>query len=806
MEAYVKMYQFYRTARMRTVRLLIFSLLLFLIITEIYLKAPPKISQFLFDIFVMVEVFFHYKVARVQPSVEVSKNTVKNKKDIFNSFTLHALDAFSSTDKTSVIVKRLSGYYQVKLFLQKANITRKDLEFVDIDKALLAQSAFDTAIAFKGTYVTPIDIFVAYLFLIEPDKKILFQKQLKTAEVYNIVYWIRAELPEEERPKKLRVHFGGGGIGEDMTSGWTLETKKYTSQFTNIALRNEPHIAGREAEFKEMLEGLIKVEDNNVLLVGDIGAGKENLVRALAYHSFEGNLGGYLNYKRVLELHIGALTAGATTRSDLEVRLQNIIAEVSHSNDVVLYIPDFQNILGGSAYNLDISGALLPYLKSGIMPVIATITTGAYKTYMEKNYLKEAFTVIQLRQPDKDTAIQMVMVEASEIEKKYRVILSYRAITSAVQLAIRFFTDEALPGSAILILENVANTVSLSTDHPYFEGTKLKVVLEEDTVTKVEQTAKVAISMPKGEEIKLLLHLEDKLHERVIDQDAAVKAVAEAMRRIRSGVVMRERPISFLFLGPTGVGKTETAKALADIYYGGEKNIIRLDMSEYTDEDGMRRLLGDPPGAGDERGQLTDKIHDNPASLVLLDEFEKANPKILNLFLQVLDDGRLTDNKGITVSFRNAIIIATSNGGSEFIREALEKQGAVINKAFHQKLLEYLQTNGIFKPELLNRFDDIVTFRPLGKDQVGNVTRLLLNQLSKSLVDQDITFTYDDAVVEKIGKEGFDVEFGARPLRRYIQDTVEDIIAQKKLSHELDRGKTIQFFIDGTDSLQAKVS
>lgn len=805
MEAYVKIYQFYRSARLRSVRLLIFSLLLFLIFTEIYTKVPPKLPQFLFNIFVMVEVFFHYKISRAQPLVEAAKNKLKNKRDVFDTFTLHALDAFSSSDKTSVIVKRLIKSPQVKLFLQKANITSKDLEFIDIQKDLLAQSAFDTVIAFKGIYVTPIDLFVAYLFLIEPEKKILFQKQLKTSEIYNMVYWIRTELPEEETPKKIRVHFGGGGIGEDVVSGWTLETKKYTSQFTNIALKSEPQIAGRESEFKQMLEGLVKVEGNNVLLVGDIGAGKENLVRALAYHSFEGNLGGYLNYKRILELHIGALTAGATTRSDLEVRLQNIIAEISHANDVILYIPDFQNILGGSAYNLDISGALLPYLKSGIMPIVATITTGAYKTYMEKNYLKEAFSVIPLKQPDKDTAIQMVMVDASSIEAKYRVILSYRAITSAVQLAMRFFSDEALPGSAVLLLENVANTVALS-EHAYFEGTKLKVVLEEDVVEKVEQTAKIAISMPKGEEIKLLLHLEDKLHERVIDQDAAVKAISEAMRRIRSGVMMRERPISFLFLGPTGVGKTETAKALADIYYGGEKNIIRLDMSEYTDEDGMRRLLGDPPGAGDERGQLTDKIHDNPASLVLLDEFEKANPKILNLFLQVLDDGRLTDNKGITVSFRNAIIIATSNGGSEFIREELEKEGVVINKAFHQKLLEYLQTNGIFKPELLNRFDDIVTFRPLGKEQVGNVTRLLLDQLAKSLLDQDITFVYDDAVVEKIAKEGFDVEFGARPLRRFIQDTVEDIIAQKKLTHELDRGKTVKFFIDGTDSLQAKVS
>ena len=198
------------------------------------------------------------------------------------------------------------------------------------------------------------------------------------------------------------------------------------------------------------------------------------------------------------------------------------------------------------------------------------------------------------------------------------------------------------------------------------------MVLEEDVVKKVEQTSHVAIALPTGDEIQVLLHLEDKLHERVIAQDAAIKSVSEAMRRLRSGMSTSERPISFLFLGPTGVGKTETAKSLADFYYGGEKNMIRLDMSEYTDENGLKRLLGAPPGEGNERGELTDKVHDNPAALILLDEFEKANPKIHNLFLQVFDDGRLTDNKGNTVSFRNAII-ATSNAGSEFIREEVGK-------------------------------------------------------------------------------------------------------------------------------------
>ena len=284
------------------------------------------------------------------------------------------------------------------------------------------------------------------------------------------------------------------------------------------------------------------------------------------------------------------------------------------------------------------------------------------------------------------------------------------------------------------------------------------MVLEQDVVKKVEVTSHVAIALPTGQEINLLLHLEDKLHERVIAQDAAVSD-------------------------------------------GGEQRMLRLDMSEYTDENGLKRLLGAAPGEGEDRGQLTDKIHDNPASLILLDEFEKANPAIHNLFLQVLDDGRLTDNKGTTVSFRNAIIIA----GSEFIREEVEK-GTAMDKKFEQRLLEQLQTKGIFKPELLNRFDDVVTFKPLGPEQVVAVTRLLLEQLIKTMSSQDITLTFDEAVIEKITQEGFDKDFGARPLRRYLQDTVEDMIAQKRLTKEIDRGKKVKFTIDGTGALHVDIS
>lgn len=801
MYQYARIYYFYRTALVRGIRLLLFALLFSLLLFQIAHNMSPKFVVFFFNLFVMVEVFFHYKISRAVPTKLVADNNKEHKSE---SFTLQALYGFVTQPTSEGVIKQLVTYKQVRLIMEKANITHKELVFSDVSKDVLAESAFETAQTFKGKYVTTLDVFIAYLFLIEKDTKLLFAKQLKTEDIANIMYWVRLAMPEEENPKKFRVHFSGEGIGEALVSGWTPETQKYTAQFTSYALRTEPLIGGREQEFKTMLEALTKAENNNVLLVGDIGAGKENMVRALAYHSFEGNIGGYLNYKRVLQLLVGALTAGAGNRSDLETRLQDIISEVSHANDVLLYIPDFQNILGATSYGLDLSGAILPYMKEGNMPIIATMSTGAYKTYMEKNPLKEVFTVISLAEPEHENAIQMVLGEAEKIELKYKVILSYRAIVSAVDLSERFYQDEVLPGSAIQLLQDVSNAVASDSERKTYERTRHKMVLEEDVVKKVEQTSHVAIALPTGNEIQVLLHLEDKLHERVIAQDDAIKAVSEAMRRLRSGMSTSERPISFLFLGPTGVGKTETAKSLADFYYGGEKNMIRLDMSEYTDENGLKRLLGAPPGEGNERGELTDKIHDNPASLILLDEFEKANPKIHNLFLQVFDDGRLTDNKGNTVSFRNAIIIATSNAGSEFIREEVAK-GTKIDNTFEHRLLEELQSKGIFKPELLNRFDDVVIFKPLGQEQVTLVVTLLLDSLKKDMEKQDIKLYFDDAVIAKIAKEGFDKDFGARPLRRYIQDTIEDVIAQKRLTKEISRGKTVTFSLDGTGALHTAI-
>lgn len=799
--ASVRLGSLHRSALFLALRLLVFFILAVLITSEITHVRFPKLPLFFLSVFIMQELFFRFKILRVVPVRTISANDGKN---VYASCTQSALHAFLSSYTTQKIMQEVLFFAQARFILEKCGIEKKELVFVDIAKDTFARSAFDTAKIAQGRFVTPMDIVASYLLLTEEQTKLLFSKKIKREELLDILTWSRAEFTHEEFPKKTRVHFGGGGIGEALVTGWTLETKKYTVDLTYQGLASRPFLTGRQTAYKTLVEGLLKPENNNVLLLGEIGVGKETLVEAFLYDSYEGALAGRLQNRRILELMVGPLIAGASDRGELEARLQAIIEEVSHSGNVVLYIPELQNIVGSSSFNIDLSGALLPYLRNGTVPVIASITPSNFKTYLDQNPLKEAFEIIKVEQPEKQLARLMLFEKTAEIEKKTKTIITYRALAAGVDFASRYLQDEALPGSAVRLLEDSANTVSL-TSRSFFDKTHEKIVLEDDVISKIEEKTKVSVAAPKGEEKELLLHLEDKLHERLIDQQEAITLVSEAMRRLRSGLASPTRPISFLFLGPTGVGKTETAKALADLYYGGEEHIIRLDMSEYSDEEGLKRLLGAAPGEGVERGELTDKIHDNPSSLVLLDEFEKAHTKIHDLFLQVLEDGRLTDNKGRTVSFVNSIIIATSNAGAEFIREEIKK-GTLIDKQFQTRLLDYLQTNHLFRPELLNRFDDVVTFKSLGPDEIIEITKLMLNSLSKQMQEKDIEFTFNEKVLQKITTEGVNEEFGARPLRRYIQDTIEDLLSQKILKDEIKRGDKVLVTVDENNNLQLTVN
>ena len=539
---------------------------------------------------------------------------------------------------------------------------------------------------------------------------------------------------------------------------------------------------GRQAEYTRLIEAL--AERKSLLVVGEPGVGKNSLVSEFAFASFAGKLKGNLYHQRLFQLMVDAFLAGAKNQGDLEARLDEIIAELAHAGNVIIFIEDFENILGSSNYHLDLSATLIPYIEKGIIRIVATTTPGQFKKIIEPMHeLLSIFEVIKMEEQDKDSNLLMLFEKANFLEKSTGVSLTYKSIQAAIEFGEKYSRNLILPGAAVLLLKDTINSNLMAG--------KRKIV-RDDIISQAQKETKARIGEPQKEEKEELLNLEQEIHQNVIGQNEAVTAVSEAIRRLRTGLEESKRPISFLFLGPTGVGKTETAKALSQSYFGGENQMLRFDMSEFSEDDAVERLLGDEG--------LTDKVFENPSSLILLDEFEKANSKVLNLFLQVLDDGRLTDNKGKTVSFLNCIIIATSNAASEFIREEVKK-GTVLDKVFQEKLFEFLQTKAIFKPELLNRFDAVITFKPLEENQLSQIITILLNDLKKTTAEKDITINFDQSVINKIAKEGFDEQFGARPLRRFIQDNIEDLIAQKLLTGEIKRGDKIQASVDQNNQI-----
>lgn len=740
---------------------------------------PGKIALVCLSWFLMLETYFHFKVCKINPWLSVSENKTDR---FFDSCTLKTLVIVLTSSTTQDILTKLYKEESVQFVLKHAGIKWEEMPIIEVSKETLIQNAYPVCERVHGIYITPIDVIASYLFMIEPTKHLLFSKELKTDEFLHILTWARHDFPKEERNISSKMAFIGEGIGEEMVYGWTIEIQKYMLDITKKLGAEKPTLIGRSKEYKEVVEALSKKEKSNVLLVGEAGSGKTSIVKHLAYESYAGVLSGPLYHKRFFELLTGAFMAGVVDEGTLAKRLQEVIDELKHAGNVVIFIPEFENILGVSTFKVDLSGVLLPYLRDSSIKIIATTTPGIFKETIEhRSELVDEFEVVRLDAPDIDSAVEMLLESGERIEKSYNITLSYKAVVTSVLLASRYLQHKALPGSAMRLLEDAASSVAHA---------KGKIVHAEDVERKTEEITHTTISAPTIDEKALLLGLEKELHKRVIGQDVAIKTISDAMRRIRAGMNNPHKPFSFLFLGPTGVGKTETAKAFAASYFGSDTHMIRLDMSEYSGESGIKRLLGAPPGEGNERGELTDKIFENPFSLVLLDEFEKADAKILNLFLQIFEDGRLTDNKGRTVSFSNAIIIATSNAGAEFIREHIQ------DTDLSKKLIEYIQTQRLFKPELLNRFDGLVVFKLLNADELKQVVKLLLQDVAIKMKEKDIAISFDESVISKIAEAGYDLQFGARPLRRYIQDTIEEELSRELLNDMVRRGESVRVILD----------
>lgn len=611
-------------------------------------------------------------------------------------------------------------------------------------------------------------------------------------------------------------------------------------------------VIGRSKEIQRVIEVLSRRTKNNPVLIGEPGVGKTAIAEGLAQQIIQNEVPEILREKRVMTLDMGTVVAGTKYRGEFEDRLKKVMDEIRQAGNIILFIDELHTLIGagGAEGAIDASNILKPSLARGELQCIGATTLDEYRKYIEKDAaLERRFQPIQVDEPTIEESVQILAGLRDRYEAHHRVTITDEAIEAAVQLSDRYISDRFLPDKAIDLIDEAGSKVRLRsyTTPPNLKELELKLETtrkEKDAAVqsqefekaaslrdteqrlreKLEKTKKtwkekqgqensevtmediaqvvsswtgVPVSKIAATETEKLLKLEEILHSRVIGQEEAVKAVAKAVRRARAGLKDPKRPIgSFIFLGPTGVGKTELGRTLAEAMFGDEDAMIRIDMSEYMEKHSTSRLVGSPPGyvGFEEGGQLTEKVRRKPYSVILLDEIEKAHPDVFNILLQVLEDGRLTDSKGRTVDFRNTVLILTSNVGAEALRRNKYvgfsiQDGEQDYKDMKGKVMEELKK--AFRPEFLNRIDEIIVFHALEKPQLKEIVTLLADQLVKRLAEQNMHLEITETAKDKIAEEGFDPEYGARPLKRAIQKIVEDRLSEELLKGAIAPGQQI---------------
>ncbi len=644
-------------------------------------------------------------------------------------------------------------------------------------------------------------------------------------------------------------------------SGDTKTLDGFSRDLTAAAKKGEiDPVIGREEEIRRIIQILSRRTKNNPCLIGEPGVGKTAIAEGLALKIAEGQVPEHLRDKRVVALDLTGMLAGTKYRGEFEERIKNAIDEVKKSKDVILFIDELHTIIGaGSAEgSADAANILKPSLARGDFQVIGATTLEEYRKYIEKDAaLERRFQPVTVGEPNEEDAIAILKGLRDRYEAHHKVKISDEAIEAAVKLSSRYIADRFLPDKAIDLVDEAASKVRLSAltypaeikeleeTYDRLEQEKTAAISEqdferaaelrdeqknvkeslekaknewqerskehsgevsaEDIAAIVSSWTKIPVVELTREESDRLLNMEKILHERVVGQDEAVSAVSRAIRRGRVGIKDPKRPTgSFIFLGPTGVGKTELCKALAQAMFGDENAMLRLDMSEYMEKHTVSRLVGSPPGyvGYDEGGQLTEAVRRKPYSVVLFDEIEKAHPDVFNMLLQILEDGRLTDSQGRTVDFKNTIIIMTSNVGARRISEkqtALGFDGKEAESAENTNVRDLVMSElkQVFRPEFLNRVDDIIVFNKLTKDEIKQIAGKMLETLTKRLDSLGVKVSFTDKAIEKIADEGFDDTYGARPLRRAITTNIEDQLSERMLEADFDSTKPIVCDHDG---------
>ncbi|MEX1014513.1 MAG: ATP-dependent Clp protease ATP-binding subunit [Candidatus Paceibacterota bacterium] len=661
------------------------------------------------------------------------------------------------------------------------------------DISNIVNIAFETALNIGENFIEPRDLMVSLVKSPENETKKIF-------EIFNIT---QSDIEDAVIFGKYKKSFNGiknmpsvlGGFGHSvitpknrvMNRAWTARPTPYLDNFsidlTNLARKEVlGFLIGHKKEFKNLLNIISRPLKPNALLVGEPGAGKSTIISHLAFRIIRDDVPKELFDKRLVSLEINKIISDAEPE-EMSSRLEKIGDEIMLADNIIIFIPNIHDLfksIKGDSKSMNVIDMLIPILKKSSVPIIGETYPKELKQYIEKRSdFMEMFQSVDVKEITKDEAVRVLTYQSLIFENQFKLFITLRAIKKSVFLAYRYLHKKPLPSSAVELLKQ-----SLAKA----QNNNLKT-LDENTVIEVAQElSNIPIQRAEGEELDRLLNLENIIHQRLINQELAVKSVSRSLREYRSGLSEEGGPIAtFLFTGPTGVGKTELAKILTKVQFGDKNSMIRFDMSEYQDKTSIFRFIGTPDG--EKTGSLTDAVLEKPYSLILLDEFEKAHPDILNLFLQVFDDGRLTDSLGRTVSFENTIIIVTSNAHSTLIKESIEKNIEMkeIAETIKSKLTDY------FKPELINRFSDIVVFRSLNIEEIEKVTVILIKEVVNQLkASHGIDLVIDSSAIKEIAKLGYSPTFGARPLKKVISEKIKSNLANKILKKQVDRGNVVK--------------
>lgn len=727
-------------------------------------------------------------ISTVQAKEKIAKGGRLNLFDCFSYETVFVLDRIFSKDKFNVreLVQGLVDSKELRFILIRLGISHEDVVKAigeEIDILPLLTSALDAAIEYGDNSITSGDIFLALYKKSDGLSKLMKDLRIEESDIKSLISW-QKKITQEIKSRRGFFNVNNlirtGGIGKDWIFGYTNALKHYSINLTESikSYGLEVEVVGRKKEINAIKEALSQSQNANVIVVGNVGVGKHTTVLGFAKEVLQGEIGQGLAHDDVYQLDVESLLSGS---NDISSTFSEILSEASYAGNAILLIENIDNLFSSTRVGTaDLTEIILPYLEHKSLHIVGTCETEPYNEFiLTNNSLVQHFVRVSVNEPKDEEMLAILEDSALMIESKTKSILTFEAIKAAIKGADKYMVNLTNPEKTINLLEGAATKATTE------RGSTIVLVKDVENYLS-EKYALPSAEAQEDEKVKLL-DLEKIMHESVIGQDEAIKAIANAMRRARAQVTDSKKPIgSFLFLGPTGVGKTATAKSLARAYFGSETSMIRFDMSEYQNNADIYRLIG----TKDEAGNLTTAVSEKPFSLLLFDEIEKANPDILNIFLQILDEGFLTDGRGQKIIFSNTIIIATSNAGSDLIRESISRGDDY--EEVKKVLDDYLIKVGSFRPELLNRFNAVIAFSPLTLPEIKEVAGLVIKRMQKTLSEnKGVVVEIAPDAIDLLADLGFDPNMGARPMERTIQEKVENLLAEKILKGELKKGDSI---------------